>query len=144
MDKITQAVEKCEKYRKSGYACSESVFRALADIYHLKLSLDAYRIISVFAGGGVDDGRCGVLEAGLFVIAILYKEEKLSQGISLEQLSLQLHQRFIDFYGGYNCRDIFYPLYEEHKCLINEDGEFSCAFLDGITIISTFIESKLR
>ncbi len=80
MDRITQAVEKCEKYRKSGYACSESVFRALADIYHLKLSLDAYRIISVFAGGGVDDGRCGVLEAGLFVIAILYKEEKLSQG----------------------------------------------------------------
>lgn len=77
MDRITQAVEKCEKYRKSGYACSESVFRALADIYHLKLSLDAYRIISVFAGGGVDDGRCGVLEAGLFVIAILYKEEKL-------------------------------------------------------------------
>ncbi|MDO4473962.1 MAG: C-GCAxxG-C-C family (seleno)protein [Eubacteriales bacterium] len=143
MDLTTQAVEVCEQYRRKGFACSESVFRALTDIYNLKVPMDTYQVISVFAGGGIDDGRCGVVEAGLFVISILFKKGKLSRAYSLEELSVQLHQEFVDYYGGYNCRDIFYPLYEEHKRSLKGEADFFCAFHDGITIITSFIESKI-
>lgn len=75
-DLETRSVYLCEQYRRHGYACSESVCRALADIYNLQLCEDAKRVISVFAGEAVDDGRCGIIEAGLLSSPLLYDKGK--------------------------------------------------------------------
>lgn len=138
-----ESVDVCEKYRKQGFACSESVCRALNDLYQLNLSEDAYRVMSVFAGGGIDDGRCGVVEAGMLALAILYKRDRFGRTISLEELSAKLHQEFLEYYGGYHCRDIFYPLYKKYEESGKDEADFFCAFHDGIMLITEFIEKNM-
>ena len=69
--KRQKSVYLCEQYRRQGFACSESVCRALADIYEICLSEEIHKVISVFAGGAIDDGRCGIIEAGLLITSLL-------------------------------------------------------------------------
>lgn len=141
---IAESVDICEEYRRQGFACSESVCRTLDEIYHLELSDETYKVMSVFAGGGIDDGRCGVIEAGMLALTILNKRDEFDADVSLEQLSIKLHQAFVDCYGGYQCRDIFYPLYKKHKESQKEESDFFCAFHEGITLIVKLIESYRR
>lgn len=143
MDQEQKAVLLCEEYRRSGYACSESVARALADVFCLSFSAETYKVISVFAGGAAEDGRCGVLEAGLLVMANLYTLGKIRPGQSLEELSIELHGKFQERYGSYLCSGIFYPLYETHQKSGEKEEDFSCAFHEGISIITRFLITKL-
>lgn len=140
---IAESVDVCEKYRKQGFACSESVCRALNDLYQLNLSEDAYRVMSVFAGGGIADGRCGVVEAGMLALTILYKRGTFDKTVSLDGLSVKLHQQFLEYYGGYHCKDIFYPLYKKHKESGKDEADFFCAFHDGIMLVTKFIEQNM-
>ena len=71
-DLKAKSVYLCEQYRRQGFACSEYVCRALADIYEICLSEEIHKVISVFAGGAIDDGRCGIIEAGLLITSLLY------------------------------------------------------------------------
>lgn len=141
---IAEAVDICEEYRRQGYACSESVCRALNDIYHMELSEDTYKVMSVFAGGAIDDGRCGVLEAGMLALTILKERDEFDTEASLEQLSINLHQTFIEYYGGYQCRDIFYPLYKKHIESKKQESDFFCAFHEGIALVTKVIENNRR
>ena len=74
VEKREEAARRCEEYRSMGYACSESVFRALAQVFDIPVSRELCRSISIFAGGAAYDGRCGVLEAGLALVAGLGKQ----------------------------------------------------------------------
>lgn len=142
LKKQVDAVKVCEMYRRQGFACSESVIRALADEWNLTLPEDFLKEMSIFAGGAAEDGRCGVLEAGLAVIANLYSFGLFGNEVSFQELSKLLHHEFEKKYQGYLCSDIFYPLYEQlQKNNLNEE-DFVCAFHDGITIIMNFLFEK--
>lgn len=139
-----QAVSICELYRKQGYACSESVCRTLADIYDLQLSEETHKVISVFAGGAIDDGRCGIIEAGLLICSLLYHDNRILEGVSLKDISITMHQAFEKKYGGYECKDIFYPLYERHQNSKLDESEFHCAFHEGIIIIVDMLSQMTK
>lgn len=143
MRKQSNAVKTCEMYRKQGFACSESVVRALADEWNLTLSENFLKEMSVFAGGAVEDGRCGVLEAGLAIMANLYASVFFGNEVSLQELSKLLHREFEKKYQGYLCSDIFYPLYEQHQKSNLKEEDFFCAFHDGIDIIMNFLCEKI-
>ncbi len=142
LSKQSNAVKTCEMYRRQGFACSESVVRALADEWNLALPEEFVKEMSVFAGGAVEDGRCGVLEAGLAIMAELYVSGLFGKDVSLLELSKLLHREFERKYQGYLCSDIFYPLYGQHQKSNLKEEEFFCAFHDGILIIMNFLCKK--
>ena len=139
-----QSVDLCEQYRRQGFACSESVCRALADIYGICLPEEIHKVISVFAGGAIDDGRCGIIEAGLLIASLLYDSGEISKEISLENISVEMHHRFEEKYGGYECKNIFYPLYEQHQKSGLPESEFHCAFHKGIVIIVELLNQMTK
>ncbi len=132
---MNEAVELCKSYSSQGFACSESVCRALADLYEISLNDDVNKVISVLAAGTIDDGRCGVLEAGLYIASHLYMTGRIKKGVSLEEISIHLHKEFEQFYGGYQCYEIYYPGYEKFQRRQPKQGRFRCAFFDGIILI---------
>lgn len=143
-DILPKAVDLCEKYRRQGFACSESVIRALSDTFCIAYSEDFIKEISVFAGGATEDGRCGVLEAGLAALANMYVQGRIERKLALEELSVLMHEKFEHKYNGYLCSDIFYPLYREHQKKKLAEEEFSCAFYDGISIIAETLYDNLE
>lgn len=143
-EKQRNAVKTCEMYRRQGYACSESVVRALADEWNLELPEDFLREMSIFAGGAAEDGRCGVLEAGLAIMANLYVSGFFGEEASIQELSGLLHREFERTYQGYLCSEIFYPLYEQHQKSNLTEEDFFCAFHGGILIIMDFFMRKRK
>ena len=143
-DLKAKSVYLCEQYRRQGFACSESVCRALADIYEICLSEEIHKVISVFAGGAIDDGRCGIIEAGLLITSLLYDSGRISEDISLEKISVEMHRRFEEKYGGYGCKNIFYPLYEQHQKSGLPESEFHCVFHEGIVIIIELLNQMTK
>lgn len=139
-----KSVYLCEQCRRQGFACSESVCRALANIYDLQLSEEVYKVISVFAGGAIDDGRCGIIEAGLLIGSLLHDSGRISENISLENMSIAMHRVFEEKYDGYECKDIFYSLYEQHRKSGLSESEFHCAFHEGIVMIVDLLNQMTK
>lgn len=137
-------LEICESYRRKGFACSESVGRTLNDFYGLGYSDEVLKEMSAFAGGATDDGRCGVLEAGLLAMSTLFDKGYFRDEYTLMSLTIELHETFSNFYGGYQCREIFYPLMEKHNLKGLADSEFSCAFHSGIYLVFNVFEKHKK
>ena len=127
LSKQSNAVKTCEMYRRQGFACSESVVRALADEWNLALPEEFLKEMS---------------EAGLAIMAELYVSGLFGKDVSLLELSKLLHREFERKYQGYLCSDIFYPLYGQHQKSNLKEEEFFCAFHDGILIIMNFLCKK--
>jgi C_GCAxxG_C_C family probable redox protein len=107
MEKIVQAaVDRCEEYRLMRYHCSESSIRACSDVLNIKLPEEILRISSGFRGGGGAYGdRCGVTEAGIMLISLLYG--RTDPGVDVSNYSYLirlLHDRFNKELGSYYCR----------------------------------------
>ena len=47
-------------------------------------------------------------------------------------------------YGGYECKNIFYPLYEQHQKSGLPESEFHCAFHEGIVIIIELLNQMTK
>ena len=131
------ATRASERYRSQGYTCSESTIRALADCFSLNIDSSLLKSLSTFSGGAVDDGRCGVLEAALAAGSIM-----LDPGSSDEALDLsrRLHRCFEETLGSCQCRDLFYPLYDEHVRNGLPEGEFKCVFQSGISAVAGVLD----
>jgi C_GCAxxG_C_C family probable redox protein len=103
---VKRAVEKCEAYRLMRYHCSESSLRACADVLNIKLPEEILRMSSGFRGGGGGYGdRCGVTEAGIMLISLLYgRTDPLADVSGYSYLTRVLHERFNQELGSYYCR----------------------------------------
>ena len=143
VEKREEAARRCEEYRSMGYACSESVFRALAQVFDIPVSRELCRSISIFAGGAAYDGRCGVLEAGLALVAVLEKQGKVKT-LPLGQHQRRLHQLFAQEHDGFLCSQIFYPRYEEYKKTHESEEDFHCAFMTGVSLLADYIDGYIR
>ena len=105
-DKLQAAAEKCETYRLMGYHCSESSIRACSEVLDIKLPEEILRISSAFRGGGGGYGdRCGVVEAGMILIA--YRYGRIDPKVDVSDYSYLiriLHERFLKELGSFDCR----------------------------------------
>lgn len=137
-------IELCENYRKQGYACSESVSRAFLDYYHFIVPDEIHKVMSVFAGGAVDDGRCGVLEAGMLILSLLYEKGEFDDHYTAKELAKSLHEEFLNRFDSWNCRDLFYSRYEEHRRKGAPEEDFKCIFHEGIISIERVIQKNIK
>ena len=79
-ERIQIAGQKCDEYRVSGYRCSESLIRGCADAMGIVLSDEILRVTGGFGGGGGGAHEaCGLLEAGVALISLLYGRSDKSE-----------------------------------------------------------------
>lgn len=100
------AAARCEWYRSQGFHCSESVIRACGDLLELKLSPGVLRCACGFrGGGGGTGGRCGVIEAGVLLLSLLYGRD--GPGEPWEEYSGRISRLVREFekrFGSTECR----------------------------------------
>jgi C_GCAxxG_C_C family probable redox protein len=103
---VKAAVDRCEAYRLMRYHCSESSIRACSEVLNIPLPDEILRISSGFRGGGGAYGdRCGVTEAGIMLISLLYGRTDPKVDCSeYSYLIRLLHERFNKELGSYYCR----------------------------------------
>ena len=104
-----KAVEYGERFH-----CSESVIRAINDLFELNMPDHIIKLATGFRGGGGGYGdRCGTLEAGILVLSYLYGRVSSDEECnSLSYLVRTLHNRFMEELGSIYCR-ILLPFHEK-------------------------------
>jgi C_GCAxxG_C_C family probable redox protein len=94
------------EYFKSGYWCSESVFKAITEKYAENVDSSLSRLTSGFVGGmgSSHQETCGALTGGIIALGYLYgrtnPEDELTD---LKEMVIKYRERFIKEYGTTNC-----------------------------------------
>lgn len=106
---VGKAERRSREYKLMGYHCSESVIRALNDVFELKMNEDVLRTACGFRGGGGGyRDRCGILEAGMMAISYIYgRNDADGEAWRYSYLIRVLHERFMRHFGTIRCLDIY-------------------------------------
>lgn len=95
------------KLLEKDYNCGETVVRTLMRGLELKIPASVLRITASMNGGGRAGAQCGILEAGLFILSILYGRRSTKQSREpLQSLAFRLTKKFEIEYKSFLCRDI--------------------------------------
>lgn len=123
-ERIQIAGQKCDEYRTLGYRCSESMIRGCADAMGIVLSDDVLRATGGFSGGGGGAREsCGLLEAGVALISLLYGriDNKVDDNGCYYLIRI-FHEKFRREFGTVRCREIrpeYYYLKGFYDCAPN-------------------------
>lgn len=139
----SELLELCEKYRRSGLACVESVIRTIADYYDIKLSGQILKGTCAFAGGAAGDDRCGVLEAGVAILTELYYKGKMRCDVSIDELLVNVQKNFERNLGSLLCSKLFYPVYDEYMKTHENEDDFRCVFNEGLLSNIEYIDENI-
>ncbi len=120
-EKIAAAGRRADQYWQEGYHCSEATFRAVSEILAIPVTEELRRVSSVFQGGGGGfGGRCGVVEAGLMLIGLLYGRDNSEDDCgALRYLAQEWQRRFMLQFVSLNCSSIkpyAQAHSEDHSC----------------------------
>ena len=139
---VKNAVTKVEEYRLKKYHCSESSIRACSEALNIKLSDDIIRIASGFRGGGGGYGdRCGILESGIMLVALLYGRDHSGIDVSSYSYLIRLlHDRFNEELGGYYCRNLRPFAYR----VSGEEQDCSYVYRKGAEIVARLLADADR
>ena len=95
------------KLLETDYHCGEVVVRTILHELRIKASASVLSISASMNGGGRAGAQCGILEAGLFVLSLLYGRHSEKQSREpLQSLAFQLTKKFETEYKSLLCRDI--------------------------------------
>jgi C_GCAxxG_C_C family probable redox protein len=95
------------KLLETDYHCGEVVVRTILNELEIKAPASVLRISASMNGGGRAGAQCGILEAGLFVLSLLYGRHSEKQSREpLQSLAFQLTKKFETEYKNLLCRDI--------------------------------------
>lgn len=128
-----KAGEKSLEYGKSGFHCSESVIRAINDVFELNMPDGMIKLATGFrgGGGGIED-RCGTLEAGIIVFSYLYgRVDSDEECNSVSYLVRILHNRYMEELGSYYCR-ILKPFHKK----ISDDNTCHYVYKKGAELVA--------
>lgn len=93
-------------YFKSGYWCSESVFKAITEEYAEDADDSLSRLASGFVGGmgSSHQEACGALTGGILALGYLYGRTKPDGDLSvLKEMVIKYRQKFMREFGSTNC-----------------------------------------
>jgi len=114
---VLQGIETGEaalKIFEKGYHCSEAIARALGVKYIPESDLNDtfYRVTGIYQGGvaGTKQSECGVLTAGMMVIAALYGRSSMDED---ESRAVELSQKYWD---------MFKEEFETSNCTVLREG----------------------
>ncbi len=103
---LPPAVARAQRYFRNGCYCSESVFRAFNEVYHLGYTQEDYKITTGFAAGIGESGcACGAFTAGVMILSLIagcsrnYESERTAF-----QMSKKLHDAFKKEHKSTCCR----------------------------------------
>jgi len=138
---LSEVADKCDSYRQVGYHCSESTLRACADVLKLDIPEVLHKVSSGFRGGGGGYGeRCGVVEAGIMLISLLYgRVEPTESDSGYSFLVRTLHDRFLAELGSYTCR-VLKP-FAQH---ISPDKSCSYVYKKGSMVVAKLLLESER
>lgn len=135
-ERCRRAAEIAENCRQKGYHCSESTLRAAAQVLGVPISEELLRVSSVFRGGGGGyGGRCGVAEAGLMMIGLLYgRSDESGDSEAYSYLARLWLKRFRLHFVSLNCADLL-PATKERS------PENNCArtYTEGAELMVDFL-----
>ncbi|MDQ7840525.1 MAG: C-GCAxxG-C-C family (seleno)protein [bacterium] len=120
--RIKDAGNRAESFRKQGFHCSEAVLRGAAAALGITLDALVLRLSSGFRGGGGGYGhRCGALEAGSMLAGLVYGRAEVEEDNSaVSQLVRWLHEQFAREFSSERCEVIkpmaFTQLSEDFSC----------------------------
>ncbi|NLV51475.1 MAG: C_GCAxxG_C_C family protein [Clostridiales bacterium] len=123
-ERIQIAGQKCDEYRACGYRCSESLIRGCADAMGIKLSDEVLRATGGFSGGGGGAHEaCGLLEAGVALISLLYgRSDTSADDNGCYYLIRIYHEKFRRVFGTVRCAELrpaYYYLKGFYDCAPN-------------------------
>ena len=100
------------------YNCGEVVVRVLIKELGLKVPKEILRSSSVMNGGGRAGAQCGILEAGLLILALCYGRDTYKKSRDpLQKYAYQLTKEFEIYYKGTLCRKIRPEGFSPHQPL---------------------------
>ncbi|HBB02638.1 MAG: hypothetical protein US89_C0005G0051 [Candidatus Peregrinibacteria bacterium GW2011_GWF2_38_29] len=89
------------------YNCGETVFRVLLKELGIKESKELLKASSFMNGGGRAGAQCGILDAGLMVLSLMYGRDTYKKSREpLQGLAYKLTKEFEKKYKSFLCRDI--------------------------------------
>ena len=93
-------------YFKSGYWCSESVFKAITEIYGENVDSSLSRMTSGFVGGMGSSHKeaCGALTGGIIALGYLYGRTNPEEELTiLKEMVVKYRERIKRKFGSTNC-----------------------------------------
>ena len=93
-------------YLDKDYPCAESILRAAAKAYNLKLDENTFRALGPFGGGVSVEHLCGAIIGGVaFLGLILYKGDKKSLDKS-KKATVEFYDSMVRYFASEMCFDI--------------------------------------
>ena len=94
------------EYFKSGYWCSESVFKAITETFTENTDGSLSRLASGFVGGmgSSHEEACGALTGGIMALGYLCGRTNPEDDLTeLKEMVIKYRERFIGEFGSTNC-----------------------------------------
>jgi len=133
-------MSEAREYLDSGWHCSEGILKAVGGHYLGKVSEQALRISTPFAGGigGTNEGLCGALSGGLMVIGAMHgRVDHHTNDERCAKLAQEYRERFLAYFSHTRCADL-------KQDWIGKKGHGSCAELvaQAAGILIDILEEK--
>ena len=107
---------------KSGFCCSESVFKTISEVYGDNTDDSLTKLASGLVGGigSSHEETCGALTGGILALGYLYgRTNPDADTTKLKEMAVEFRQRFLKQFDSTNCGvllDRFGEQPEFHKC----------------------------
>jgi len=101
-------VKKTFDHFQSGYCCSESICKAIAEAFSDQ-SIDISKTASAFCGGvgGTKEELCGTFTGGLISIGWLFGRSAPGQDNQVtKELAVKYREEFLKQFGSVNCGEL--------------------------------------
>jgi C_GCAxxG_C_C family probable redox protein len=133
---LTRAYEKGFAYERDLGNCPQSTLATMQDIFDIGGEEVSFKAAMPFAGGGgrSTNGTCGALIGGMMTLGIIYGRNRKEWESKIEKdkaftSAKELHDKFMEEYGGILCKEIQQKIMGRSFDLTKEE-DFE-AFLDA-------------